>query len=382
MMGMHTLRRRPRTLFMLFVAGLLSVSLVLSEVHFARAHDDRCPCVEVIDIGPLEKLPWGLAIGANGNLAVARGKSVFVHDLKTGLLVKELTTAAQVRHLLAVADRTTFDGVAFSPSGSILAGSRLDGTIVLWDTATFAEIGRCAAGGRRDLDGVLQFSSNGQLLLTTDGRRRVMVVDPARKTLDRCVCTHFDLVQCAALSADTQWGASGSSDGELCIWQAGNADEVRRVRASKLGIVCVSITNDGRFVLTGDQEHCAIVWNAATGEKVGTFMGHTDTVRCICVLPNTNIAISGGWDGTLRAWNIATRVELDVIKVASRDFSIISMALAADGGTIICGTMDGRVRRVCVSLADQNGLHDHDVFCRPKRIDGAVLREGSHDAER
>ena len=369
--------------FRLFSSQVLfQFRFFLWEEHVAGAQDELRSCVEVLDTGPLEKLPWGLAMGAHGQLAVARGKSVFVHDLNTGFVVKEITTAAQLWHLFAFGDRATFDGVAFSPSGTVLAGSRLDGTIVFWSTATFAEVGRCAVSGRRDLGGVLRYSSNGKAIVATDGRRRVMLVDAARMTLDRCVCTHADLVRCATLSSDAQWGASGASDGELCIWEVGNTAAVRRVRASKLGIACVCFTNDGRFVLAGDQDHCATVWDTTTGERVGTFSGHTDTVKCICVLPDTDIAISGGWDGTIRAWSIATQVELDVIKVATRDFSIVAMALAADGGAIICGAMDGRVRRVRVSLAGEDGLHGHDVFCRPQGLDGDVLRHGLNDADR
>jgi WD40 repeat protein len=257
----------------------------------------------------------------------------------------------------------------FSDDGSRLACRFVDGSVVVFDVSTWAELLRFAgpsAGGAMAYDsrrnGIAVSAEDGGIELWTDGRRV------------RRFSGHAAKIESLALSNDGKWLASGSEDRTLKLWDT-EAEKLkydagkhtRDVTAvafspdSKLLFSAVdtdvsvwdaatgkprgsfkehpervfnfAFNRSGNLIATGDRSGTIIVWNPTTGQRQATLAGHTDRAYACCFSPDARRLASCSRDGTIRWWDLTTARELCVIK---GDWGALEwITLSPDGWTLV-----------------------------------------------
>jgi WD40 repeat protein len=67
----------------------------------------------------------------------------------------------------------------------------------------------------------------------------------------------------------------------------------------------VAITPDSRFIVSGSSDKTVRVWRLPTGELLATLTQHGGAVNAIAVSPNQRWFVSGGSDGQIYVWQLA-----------------------------------------------------------------------------
>ena len=197
-----------------------------------------------------------------------------------------------------------FGAVAVSRSGTRLAGgTNGTGHVVIWDTASGAEIG--ALGKLGDTVTSLDFSPDGLLLA----------------------------------------GVTGGSGGTVVVWEAVTGDVVAaRSDAGAWDVCCPPVR--ARFDPTGTRLAVTMtdearILDIATGEWVLTLAGHDSLVSDIAFAPDGSVILTGSYDGTVRIWSANGGDQLATIDAAVDQ--VISLALSSDGTQLLVGGDGGAV---------------------------------------
>jgi protein kinase-like protein/WD40 domain-containing protein len=112
------------------------------------------------------------------------------------------------------------DDVAFSPDGKLLAVGDTDGSIYLWDTASYTLAAKLTAPGRRGPVNSLTFSRDGRLLAEADGNGNAYLWHTAT---DRLAGTFIGTNQAQV------WGVAFSPDGQMLAIADGDGNIYVRV---------------------------------------------------------------------------------------------------------------------------------------------------------
>src|SRR6266851_1406127 len=163
-------------------------------------------------------------------------------------------------------------------------------------------------------------------------------VNFAHANLATCVFTDtFSSIQCVALSLDGELLATGSTTGEISIWEA-DRTSLRFTRTEHLdGIRAVAFSPDGRVLVSGSEDGTLRLWDTNTGQCVNVLRGHTRPVRDAAFSPDGRTIASASEDATVRTWNTSTGECLQVLH-GHADL-VRAVAFSADG-TMIASSSD------------------------------------------
>jgi WD40 repeat protein len=84
---------------------------------------------------------------------------------------------------------------------------------------------------------------------------------------------HGDIVSSVAFSPDSQYVASGSSDGTVKIWETGSGACVETLPGHGDKVSSVAFSPDGQYVVSGSWDGSAKIWDASSGACVKTLRG-------------------------------------------------------------------------------------------------------------
>jgi len=269
--------------------------------------------------------------------------------------------------------------VAFSPNGKILASSKEDGTIKLWDMTTWREI--TTLSGHKDGVISLAFSPNGKWLASAgmDDDKTVKVWDVTTHRVKETLRGHKRGVQSVAFSSNGRWLASGDSAGELILWDVTTWRQKIAVRAHKGVIVSVAFSPDGKWLASGSgdgviklweapfqgvkaslhtkllyslafspdsqtlaagryNDGCVEFWNLSSRRKIATLHGHTATVNGMAFSTNGRYLATGSWDDTIRLWDVSSRKTLSTF--IGHTNRVTSVAFSPNGKWLVSGGSD------------------------------------------
>ena len=150
-------------------------------------------------------------------------------------------------------------GIAFSPDGRLLAGSK--GTIpLLWDFAEGHESLRLEGHGRGISS--IAFSPDGRSLVT------------------------------------------GSYDYTVRLWDLATGQEKWRLHHGGNTVNSVAFSPDGRLVLSGGDDGTVRLIDATSGKQVLSYGGHTGPVYAVTFLRDGRHAVSGSKDASILIWSV------------------------------------------------------------------------------
>ncbi len=185
----------------------------------------------------------------------------------------DVTTGQEIRRLSenGGVHKAPIAGIAFSPDGSLIASSDINGLIVVWDAATAKEIRRFEVPG--DWVNDVDFALGGHALVAGVGK--------------------------------PSFGGSGSlSTYDMMMWDLDSGKLTRSFVGHTNTIIALDVSPDGRQALTASADKSVRLWDLSSGEQVGIFNGHDDWVFDIRFSPDGRFALSGSVDKTARLWDL------------------------------------------------------------------------------
>ena len=152
---------------------------------------------------------------------------------------------------------------------------------------------------------------------------------------------HSYRVVSVAFSPDGNRIASGSYDGTIKVWDAGDGHElltlkghdgwVQSVKGHEVWVLCVAFSPDGKRIASGSDDRTIKVWDAGDGRELLTLKGHWCGVPSVTFSPDGKRLASGSWshDNTIKVWDAESGRELVTLKGHSEQVN--SVAFSPDG---------------------------------------------------
>ena len=211
------------------------------------------------------------------------------------------------------------NSVSVTPSGRYAVSGSDDNTVKIWDLLTGSEVQFTLTGHKSSVTAVA---------VTPDSR---YVISGSGRRDDKTYTRHVRFMG--------DW-----SDKIIKIWDLLTGSEVRTLTGHK-GVVklavshedsvtAVAVTPDSRYVISGSSDTTVKIWDLLTGSEVRTLTGHKDAVNSLAVTPDSRYVISGSDDSTVRIWDIITNKYVGTIEHQSR---VTAVAVTPDSRYAIFG---------------------------------------------
>src|SRR5262249_41983037 len=103
---------------------------------------------------------------------------------------------------------------------------------------------------------------------TETATRETLTRGPQRLQLSGSRAEHAEAVWSVALSTDSRWGASGSLDNEVCLWDVAAGLQPRRLGSHAAPVMAVALAANTRTLLSASSEGVLRLWDLATETAV------------------------------------------------------------------------------------------------------------------
>ena len=302
----------------------------------------------------------------------------------------ELTTLGQ--------HDTGVHGVRFSPDGTLLASSEINGTVKLWDYRTRKLVDTLSDTTVQPGDGddaavkPLAFSPDGGRLAVGVGRDIVLWEVASRRRI-AVLNGHSKRVNFLVFAREGRILASGANDSLVKVWDVTPA-EPREIAMLNVGFVvgCLAFSNDGKTLAASGFDPLIKRWDLSNLEApvelppLEAEGGHTSWVWAMAFSPKTNLLISASTGGEVIAWDVAS----DPTKFSPRKLAlphgsigiVNAVAFTPDGQTMLSAGTDNNITLWDLSGREQPlKLKGHvwEVFSIDVSSDGRTLASGGDD---
>jgi WD40 repeat protein len=226
--------------------------------------------------------------------------------------------------------------IAFSPDGRWLAAGSDDGVgCRLYDVAS-AKLVRVLKGQSKHYtpEGIA-FDPTGRLLAVPAYESGVELWDVASGQLTRLLATEGIRMREVAISSDEEFLVGIASESTIRVWHLSTGEPLgsqfvgHHDEASE-----IEFTPDGEKIVSGDRTGVLIVWDADSGRPLHT-MGHEHKpwISALKVSPDGERIVSSGHDQSVRVWETESGRQIFRLFGHGRLGGRYKVAIAADGRT-------------------------------------------------
>jgi len=232
------------------------------------------------------------------------------------------------------------DWVEFSPDGLAALSASWDGTLILWDIQTGAEIWRFE--GHMDKSGTVAFLPDGLTAISGSYDTTMIQWDIQTGQIIRRFEGQPDQIWAVAVSPDGLTVASGGSGNNMLLWDIQTGEIIRSFEGHTGGIESIEFSADGSQLVTASDDNSVILWDVATGQILHRLEGHHSWVASATFSPDNSVIASVSDDSWVILWDRETG---EMIKHFSEGGStgptIIDVAFSPDGRTLLTGGVAG-----------------------------------------
>jgi WD40 repeat protein len=244
-------------------------------------------------------------------LAVAGG--VNLPDGGSDAIVEELTAPPRGPALQRVASfqetgSGSFNHVAYSPRGNVLAGADSNGLISLFSSAKLPTSGELPRTGKFQLASdaeAVSFSPSGALLATSDSQGAVQLWGPTSLVEVGPPMQDGSIVYGLAFSPDGRYLASGDEGGDVVMWSGEVRMPGTRAISSPSYLLELSINSDSRLLATVNASSQAEVWDLDRRAHAAPVEVKEPTSVTFSPRQAGALAV-GSYDGDVALYDVAT----------------------------------------------------------------------------
>jgi hypothetical protein len=266
-------------------------------------------------------------------------------------------------------------GVAFSPTASLVASANSDGVLTLWDVGSRRSLGMTATA--YPLHGVAVDSGGRSAVVATADRtiNRVGLTDPSTVRLYQPGWSPNAL----AVSRDGGTIAASDDEGGVHLVTVGSrvpAPSPDRSLPEAQFEFGVALAAGDQIVAAGDDKGAVREWNVVTGAPVGTPYGQAaGTAVGLASSSDGSLLAVGDTAGQISFWDTGTRARRNSpVHIGGY---VVSLAFSPDGRTLAAGGRNGAVTLWDVDTGHQLGGpllgHAHPVLTVRFTDDGMSL---------
>ena len=270
--------------------------------------------------------------------------------------------------------------VTFSPDGSMLASGGLDQKILVWNLATYTESWTLANHTQKVTS--VAFSTNNLMLASGSQDTTVKIWNLTTRNEMFNLKGHNGLITTIAWSPNSEIVVSGSTDGMIRVWNITTGLEFNEspILAHGLGVSAVAFSPNGSLLASGGADWNVKLWNTSNWTEIGTLEGHTLGVSTVAFSHNGVLA-SGSYDMHINLWNVSTLQELPRSPLIGHTGPITSIGISS-GGILASASWDSHIRLWNMTTGEElsqlKGHTDH-VSSLSYSSDGKILVSGSLD---
>lgn len=232
---------------------------------------------------------------------------------------------------------------AISPDASFVVSASNDCTLSIWDVATGKKRGSFWEGltgkrhgtlvAHRATVGVCAISPDSSYIVSgsTDGAVKIWDASTGKKRVN--LVGHTGWISNCAISSDSSFILTASWDGTLRIWDAATGHEQKTLIGHTKAVNDCAISPDSSFIVSSSSDNTLKIWDRTTGEERATLIGHTDVVRSCAISPDSTFIVSSSKDKTLKIWDVAAGKELATLIGHSED--VLGCAISPNGSFIL-----------------------------------------------
>ncbi|MCS7478182.1 protein kinase [Umezawaea endophytica] len=234
------------------------------------------------------------------------------------------------RELIATVPVAAID-FAFAPDGRTIA-LNIGSAITVVDTTTFAEVGRFPIG----VTIAMAFSPDASLIATAAGKD-VLVHRVADGALVATLTGHTDEVLALAFDPVHATLATAGNDSTVRWWDTGSWTTTKTLTADG-PVNTLAYNAKSTVLLSGGVATSFAVWNPVTGTQMVRYATGSTTVVGLAVAADGHTLVAGDTAGQVRTWSHARNV------LGGRENAITGTAFQHGGDLLAMGDGGGAVR--------------------------------------